>query len=277
METSISGFLKNESKSTPWHRWTVELLDSMGKVNVRNPNTWKSLELMAANTVAVRWLSEKLAAFLRNSTMTVNTGTLFYILVCYCKDNKALGFVTDRFTDFYRTHDRNGVMSCIYVLSVIISDDRHTHLNTLYNIMMACVQREYGYYKSTDHARDSMFSGNDFLKIGNLMPDFKCATFKGLVQMKYRDNMTVSQLAYECHMSQTVFRERFKEEFGISVSGWLRERKKERILSMLRNPDTSLFSIAESNGFKSASTFADYCTRNFGLSPAKLRKKVCSW
>ena len=74
-------------------------------------------------------------------------------------------------------------------------------------------------------------------------------------------------------MSGSVFRKRFKEEFDIPVSEWLRELRKERIKRMLLDTDLPLYQVAESNGFNMPSTFSDYCRRNFGRTPGQMRKK----
>ena len=84
--------------------------------------------------------------------------------------------------------------------------------------------------------------------------------------------LTAGELAARCHQSETVFRERFKEEFGQPVAGWLRERRKEDILAMLSDTSIPLSDIAVRNGFQSLSTLSDYCQRNFGKSPSLLRK-----
>ena len=84
--------------------------------------------------------------------------------------------------------------------------------------------------------------------------------------------LTAGELAARCHQSETVFRERFKEEFGQPVAEWLRERRKEDILAMLSDPAIPLSDISERNGFNSASTLSDYCQRNFGKSPSQMRK-----
>lgn len=88
----------------------------------------------------------------------------------------------------------------------------------------------------------------------------------------YRTQHRAGELAARCHQSETVFRERFKEEFGQPVAGWLRERRKEDILAMLSDTSIPLSDIAVRNGFQSLSTLSDYCRRNFGKSPSLLRK-----
>ena len=85
--------------------------------------------------------------------------------------------------------------------------------------------------------------------------------------------MTGEELAKRCHMSNTTFRAHFKETFGTTVSNWLRERKKSRIMDMLHSTDMPISRISERNGFRNESTFSEYCRRNFGSAPSEIRKK----
>jgi len=93
------------------------------------------------------------------------------------------------------------------------------------------------------------------------------------LQHQVPGNTTSEELARACCMSGSAFRKRFKQEFDIPVSEWLREQRKERIMRMLLDTDLPLWQVAESNGFNMPSTFSDYCRRNFGSSPAQMRKK----
>lgn len=277
MEESLFNFLRNESKGTVWHKWMIELVNTMKTTSVKDSATWKGLELLAENIPAVIWLVEQLERMPSCMKTMPDRDSLFYILVCYCRSNRALGFVTDRFRYHYMRHDRENVVSCIRILSYINEKRGYSHLNFLYNFMMACVRKEFrNFLDSGVGGKGCFLTDKDFRQIQRLLPDFACSGFRELVQMNAKHDMTASRLAECCHMSQTTFRERFKKEFGVNVSFWLRDRKKERILSMLRDPGISLVRIAESNGFRSASTFTDYCKRNFGFPPTKLREKILS-
>ena len=105
---------------------------------------------------------------------------------------------------------------------------------------------------------------SDFRLAEKYIPDFKGAGFRETVLLRVTANMTGEELAKKCHMSNTVFRERFKREFGMNVSQWLRERKKKRIAGMLKNPAIPLYRV----------TFSDYCKRNFNKTPLQLRKEL---
>ena len=116
----------------------------------------------------------------------------------------------------------------------------------------------------------------DFRRVERSLPDFRCGGFREAVRLMAGrmpvGTLTAGELAARCHQSETVFRERFKEEFGQPVAGWLRERRKEDILAMLSDTSIPLSDIAVRNGFQSLSTLSDYCRRNFGKSPSQMRK-----
>ena len=122
----------------------------------------------------------------------------------------------------------------------------------------------------------TFLTDKDFRSLGRLLPDFKPFEFRERLQAlqhQVTGNTTSEELARACCMSGSAFRKRFKQEFDIPVSEWLRERRKERIKRMLLDTDLPLYQVAESNGFNMPSTFSDYCRRNFGCTPGQMRKK----
>ena len=112
----------------------------------------------------------------------------------------------------------------------------------------------------------------DFRMAEKYLPDFKCNSFKNIVELKAKEVRTGSELAKCCHISETTFRERFQQTFGMNVAEWLREKRKKNIEEMLKHTDMLLTKVAEANDFNSLSTFSDYCKRNFGKSPSEIRK-----
>lgn len=143
---------------------------------------------------------------------------------------------------------------------------------------MSNVLREYRNHGPATgmNPHSTFLTDKDFRSLGRLLPDFKPFEFRERLQAlqhQVTGNTTSEELARACCMSGSVFRKRFKEEFDIPVSEWLRERRKERIKRMLLDTDLPLYQVAESNGFNMPSTFSDYCRRNFGRTPGQMRKK----
>lgn len=158
-----------------------------------------------------------------------------------------------------------------------MNGEGYSHLNFLYNLMMGTVLREYRHPgPACGENPDSTFlTDKDFRSLGRQLPDFRPFEFRDRLQAlqhQVTGNTTSEELARACCMSGSAFRKRFKQEFDIPVSEWLRERRKERIKRMLLDTDLPLCQVAESNGFNMPSTFSDYCRRNFGRSPGQMRK-----
>lgn len=152
----------------------------------------------------------------------------------------------------------------------------HPYLNTLYNLMMGLALREWRRLLEGDEDYPCFLTEADFRRVERSLPHFRYGGFKEMVRIMTGNRpvgtLTAGELAARCHQSETVFRERFKEEFGQPVAGWLRERRKEDILAMLSDTSIPLSDIAVRNGFQSLSTLSDYCRRNFGKSPSQMRR-----
>ncbi len=181
------------------------------------------------------------------------------------------GYVIDTYIHQYKKRNTHGLLVCAKILHAISPEEEYPHLNFLYNLMAGNVISEFKRHMKTN---DSFMTESDFRLAEKYIPDFKGAGFREAVLLRVTANMTGEELAKKCHMSNTIFRERFKREFGMNVSQWLRERKKERIAGMLKNPAIPLYRVAENNGFRSESTFSDYCKRNFNKTPLQLRKEL---
>ena len=152
----------------------------------------------------------------------------------------------------------------------------YPHLNALYNLMMGLALREWHRLLEGDEDYPCFLTEADFRRVERSLPDFRYGGFKEMVRIMTGNRpvgaLTAGELAARCHQSETVFRERFKEEFGQPVAEWLRERRKEDILAMLSDTGTPLSDVAARNGFQSLSTLSDYCHRNFGKSPSQMRR-----
>lgn len=84
---------------------------------------------------------------------------------------------------------------------------------------------------------------------------------------------TVQQLAALSCYSYSAFTKRFRKAFGVSPYKWIKEQKSKQIFHQINTTDKPLKKICTEYGFSSLSQFNDYCKANFGLPPAKIRKK----
>ena len=264
MEYILIESLKHDSFRTQWEAWILELAEAVRQTDIRIPRTWTILKPLSENIPAMIWLTEKLRKLQSVPSLENKTETALYILASFCRNNRVLGYVIDTYMYQYKNHNAHGLLVCAKILHTISPEEEYPHLNFLYNLMAGNVISEFKRHMKTN---DSFMTESDFRLAEKYIPDFKGAGFREAVLLRVTANMTGEELAKKCHMSNTVFRERFKREFGMNVSQWLRERKKKRIAGMLKSPAIPLYRVAENNGFKSESTFSDYCKRNFNKTP----------
>ena len=269
--------LEQASLSSEWNTWLKCVLASAEKVEFSDAGSWTPLAALAKNSPAVRWLTRQIRRCNPVPPGQPREESLFYMLAAFCPDNSVLGYVIDTWRYYYRTRNSRGLLSCARIHSLVNRHDDYPHLNVLYNLMMGAVLRQYRLYAApADQRSGTVFlTGRDFHLLGKYLPDFRPFGFRERVlaaQNKTVGIMTGEELARACCMSETAFRRRFKQEFGEPVSEWLRRQRMARIERMLRDPEIPLWQVAESNGFNMASTFSDFCRRNFGMPPGQMRK-----
>ena len=276
MSDNLFDMLEYAALGTEWREWLKEVEKTADLVDLRRADTWTVLKQPAKNVHAVRWLTEELRKAATAPSPDDRTWCVLYLLAAHCRDNTALGYVRDISVHYYRTQHRAGVLFCMEVAGRMTLHGEHPYLNTLYNLMTGLALKEWRRLLEGDEDYPCFLTEADFHRVERCLPDFRCGGFREAVRLMAGrmpvGTLTAGELAARCHQSETVFRERFKEEFGQPVAGWLRERRKEDILAMLSDPAIPLSDVSERNGFHSLSTLSDYCQRNFGKSPSLLRK-----
>lgn len=275
---NLFDILKDAALGTEWQEWMKDAERASVLVNPRRPETWAVLRQPAKNIAAMRWLTGKLRRLRPSLSPEAPSECALYILAAHCRDNTVLGYVADTFVNSYRTQHRAGTLFCMEVVGRMTLHDECPHLNSLYDLMAGLALREWRHLLEGDGDYPCFLTETDFRRAERCLPDFRCGGFKEMVRVRMGNRpvgvLTAGELAARCHQSETVFRRRFKEEFGQPVSEWLRERRKEEILAMLSDAEIPLSVVATRNGFHSLSTLADYCQRNFGKSPSQIRKST---
>lgn len=276
MSDNLFDMLEYAALGTEWREWLKEVEKTADLVDLRRADTWTVLKQPAKNVHAVRWLTEELRKAATAPSPDDRTWCVLYLLAAHCRDNTALGYVRDISVHYYRTQHRAGVLFCMEVAGRMTLHGEHPYLNTLYNLMTGLALKEWRRLLEGDEDYPCFLTEADFHRVERCLPDFRCGGFREAVRLMAGrmpvGTLTAGELAARCHQSETVFRERFKEEFGQPVAGWLRERRKEDILAMLSDTSILLSDIAVRNGFQSLSTLSDYCRRNFGKSPSQMRR-----
>lgn len=84
--------------------------------------------------------------------------------------------------------------------------------------------------------------------------------------------LTLSELARTAHMSTYHFAERFSEFYGQSPHRFLMNLRLAHARQLIASTDTPLKEVAVACGYQSLPSFVALCTREWGRSPATLRK-----
>ena len=82
----------------------------------------------------------------------------------------------------------------------------------------------------------------------------------------------VVQLARPANLSASRFRHLFKDETGVSVSQYLRERRLEHAGVLLRTTFLSIKEVTMETGLGSTSHFVRYFKARYGMTPSAYRK-----
>lgn len=80
-------------------------------------------------------------------------------------------------------------------------------------------------------------------------------------------------LAAGVNLSASRFRHLFKEETGMTITQYLRERRLERAEVLLRTTFLSIKEVMKESGLTSMSHFDQYFKRRFGVAPSTYRKR----
>ena len=83
-----------------------------------------------------------------------------------------------------------------------------------------------------------------------------------------------AELAALVNLSASRFRHLFKEETGVSVGSYLRERRLERAELLLRTTFLTIKEVMSEAGMSSMSHFVSYFKKQYGVSPSGYRKQL---
>lgn len=86
-----------------------------------------------------------------------------------------------------------------------------------------------------------------------------------------KERITIEDLAAHTQLSTSYLSRLFKEEIGISVSDYIREKKVEKAQNLLKYCDFSLIEIANYLSFSSQSHFIQSFKKLVGMTPKKYR------
>lgn len=88
---------------------------------------------------------------------------------------------------------------------------------------------------------------------------------------RYREPLTVADLARSAGLSQAHFSREFRRAFGESPHQYLLTRRLERAAALLRSTDWSIARVCHGVGWQSVGSFTTTFTGTFGRSPSAYR------
>ena len=100
-------------------------------------------------------------------------------------------------------------------------------------------------------------------------------SFKEQVRLNHMKVKTVGQLADLLHYSYSGFNKRFKRVFGVSAYGWMQQQRARLVYRELLLSEKPLKEISLDYSFVSLSHFNEFCHKELGASPSRIRKNRC--
>lgn len=93
------------------------------------------------------------------------------------------------------------------------------------------------------------------------------------VDKNYPNNFKISDLANECHMSETHFRRIFQEKMNMTLVEYVNFVRVRKACELIDKTDISMEDVAEKVGFVTPSTFNRNFRRIIGTSPYQWKKR----
>lgn len=100
----------------------------------------------------------------------------------------------------------------------------------------------------------------------------QCAAIRRYIDVHFKENLTLEQLAAEGSMNKFYLSHTFKREYGISPINYMISRRIEESKYLLTETDLSLSQIAQMLGFSSLSYFSQAFKRTQSMSPKEYRQ-----
>lgn len=96
--------------------------------------------------------------------------------------------------------------------------------------------------------------------------------FAYFIYANYNKVKTVKELASKANLSLSSFDKEFRRVFRIAPYRWMKQKKTENIYNEVCYGRKPLKVISEEYGFSSPSQMNDYCKKEFGMPPGKIRE-----
>lgn len=96
---------------------------------------------------------------------------------------------------------------------------------------------------------------------------------RSLIEEHYASNMTITEVAKQVGLNRTKLSEGFSELFGVTVHGYIIEKRMDAAIDMLRD-GRALQEIAIHAGYQSAASFCRAFKQHFGSTPGEFKRSL---
>ena len=123
------------------------------------------------------------------------------------------------------------------------------------------------------HEMAKDFTGKMILKKKNNIiskPITQCVDY---IYSHIKERITIAELAQYTGLSESYLSRLFKQNLGVSISDYIREKKIEKATHLLKYSDKSIIDISTYLSFSSQSHFIQTFEKFTGLTPKKYRDK----
>lgn len=97
---------------------------------------------------------------------------------------------------------------------------------------------------------------------------------KTILNQRYRENLTIQELADAVYLTHTYLCIVFKKETGLTINDYLTAVRMEKAKELLLDPQNKIYTVCNEVGYADPSYFSKLFKRYHGISPVKYRNKV---
>ncbi|MDQ8181211.1 AraC family transcriptional regulator [Pelagicoccus sp. SDUM812005] len=90
-----------------------------------------------------------------------------------------------------------------------------------------------------------------------------------LMEQRFAEDHSIANLSRAVHLNEFKLKRGFKELYGTTIFGYLRQIRMEKAREMLRQPNASVIETANAVGYSNPSHFARAFKQAFGINPSE--------
>jgi len=95
-----------------------------------------------------------------------------------------------------------------------------------------------------------------------------------LMEIHYRENISLEQYAFLANCSLSTFKRRFQETFKMNPGKWIMQRRLEEAYELLGNSDKNVSQIAYEIGFETPAHFIASFKQKYRDTPKQVKQKL---